>query len=503
MPEGAGNEAKRSDAPSSHVRIFLSSPGDVAEERRIAEKVIQKKLAKDWLLRDRVTFEPISWDDPDAPLPMTANITPQEAVNQFGRKPSECDIVVVILWSRLGSHLDVNTFRKPNGEPYLSGTEWEYLDALNADPQPDILVYRRTQKPRIDVDDPEFEAKKAQYDAVKTFFSGFMNPDGSFARSFISYEGPDVFGDRLWNDLRGILRELLGNVDPAVGERLADLERQAGQAEAAKAALQIRVEELEQQGALKDDTIRSLNAAVDALTTKAAEPDAPPGIEAALAQLAAGDTSAAMTLFAEVMERKTEAGKAALEKGKADLHDAAEAARHLGSLAYLDDTKAALEAFRRAAELEPEDTWTWIEVARLERQAGNLANGLDAANRAERTARESGDERDESCALNERGDVLVEQGNLAQALDSYRASMAIRERLAEADAGNAGWQRDLIVSNVKLAQIAQEKASVEVATNHYVEALRIAEMLEEQGRLAPADAWMVEELRRLIAELGE
>jgi hypothetical protein len=89
----------------------------------------------------------VSWDDPAAPTPMTAGLSPQEAVNRFGPKPSQCDIVVVILWSRLGTHLDVATFRKPDGEPYLSGTEWEFEDAWNAKPQPEILVYRRTEVP--------------------------------------------------------------------------------------------------------------------------------------------------------------------------------------------------------------------------------------------------------------------------------------------------------------------------------------------------------------------
>ena len=43
------------------------------------------------------------------------------------------------------------------------------------------------------------------------------------------------------------------------------------------------------------------------------------------------------------------------------------------------------------------------------------------------------------------GDVL-EQGSLPAALDSYKASLAIADRLAKADPGNAGCQRDLSVS---------------------------------------------------------
>ena len=136
-----------------HLRVFLSSPGDVAEERELARRLIQNELPVDAFLRGRVTFDVISWDDPTAPAPMTAGLTPQEAVDRFGAKPSECDFVVVVLWSRMGTHLDVRTFRKPDGEPYLSGTEWEFEDAWGAKPQPDILVYRRTEKPKVEVDD--------------------------------------------------------------------------------------------------------------------------------------------------------------------------------------------------------------------------------------------------------------------------------------------------------------------------------------------------------------
>ena len=50
------------------------------------------------------------------------------------------------------------------------------------------------------------------------------------------------------------------------------------------------------------------------------------------------------------------------------------------------------------------------------------------------------------CRYDKIGDVLVAQGNLPAALKSYRDDLAIAERLAKADPGNAGWQRDLSVS---------------------------------------------------------
>jgi hypothetical protein len=51
------------------------------------------------------------------------------------------------------------------------------------------------------------------------------------------------------------------------------------------------------------------------------------------------------------------------------------------------------------------------------------------------------------------GDVQRAQGDLAAALTSYQASLAIAERLAKADPGNAGWQRDLALSYGRIALI--------------------------------------------------
>jgi len=49
--------------------------------------------------------------------------------------------------------------------------------------------------------------------------------------------------------------------------------------------------------------------------------------------------------------------------------------------------------------------------------------------------------------------VLVAQGNLPEALKSFRDGLAIRDRLAKADPGNAGWQRDLSVSYDRVGDV--------------------------------------------------
>ena len=56
-------------------------------------------------------------------------------------------------------------------------------------------------------------------------------------------------------------------------------------------------------------------------------------------------------------------------------------------------------------------------------------------------------------SYNKVGDVLVAQGNLAEALKAYRDGLRIAERLAKADPQNAVWQADLASSHGKLGQL--------------------------------------------------
>ncbi len=205
------------------LHVFLSSPGDVPEERALVLQLLKAELPYDPLLRDRsVTFDVVSWDDPASPTPMPAGLTPQEAVIRFGRKPSECNIVVVVLWSRLGTHLDLATFgEKPGGGPYLSGTEWEFEDAWNAQKRPEILVYRRMERPKVYLDDPDLAKKRHQYDLVEQFFGRFKNPDGSFREGFTPYNTPAEFKERLANDFKYIVSERLRTDETRAGRGAA------------------------------------------------------------------------------------------------------------------------------------------------------------------------------------------------------------------------------------------------------------------------------------------
>jgi hypothetical protein len=94
------------------------------------------------------------------------------------------------------------------------------------------------------------------------------------------------------------------------------------------------------------------------------------------------------------------------------------------------------------------------------------------------------------------GDVLKAQGNLPEALKSFRDSLAIRDRLAKADPGNAEWQVDLVVSHWRLAELDDDPAQ------RWVLVVATLRKLKDEGRLAPSlEKWLPEAEARM-AELS-
>ncbi len=198
------------NAQPTHIRIFLSSPGDVSDERAIALRIIDQ-LPYDPLLRGRVTFDVIAWDKPGAGTPMLATMHPQEAINQRLGKPEDCDIVVVLFWTRMGTPLPPN-LTKEDGTPFLSGTEWEYHNAYVAAQRhglPLLVIYRRTEKVFVATDDPEYLEKQKQHQRVEDFFASFVSPDGSIRQGYNQYSTPDHFRELFEIHLRDLVKQLL------------------------------------------------------------------------------------------------------------------------------------------------------------------------------------------------------------------------------------------------------------------------------------------------------
>ncbi|MFO1049757.1 MAG: WD40 repeat domain-containing protein [Geminicoccaceae bacterium] len=189
-----------------NLRIFISSPGDVQDERNLARQLIKDELPVDGSLIGKVSLLPFSWDDPHSAVPLLATMTPQEAVNRGLGRPADCEIVVVIFWSRMGTPLP-DSHRKPNGECFLSGTEWEFEDARGAGR--DVLLYRRSEEPVVGLRDPNRDEKARQFELVDKFFEQFRNADGSFNTGYETYSRPGEFKDKLEQHLRVLIRQRL------------------------------------------------------------------------------------------------------------------------------------------------------------------------------------------------------------------------------------------------------------------------------------------------------
>lgn len=95
-----------------NLRIFISSPGDVRQERLITKKVIAELNR---IYGAYVHLEPIMWED----LPLEATSSFQQGIDYFVNE-APVDIAIFILWSRLGSTLG-RSFLKTDGSEYRSG----------------------------------------------------------------------------------------------------------------------------------------------------------------------------------------------------------------------------------------------------------------------------------------------------------------------------------------------------------------------------------------------
>ena len=104
---------------------------------------------------------------------------------------------------------------------------------------------------------------------------------------------------------------------------------------------------------------------------------------------------------------------------------------------------------------------------------------------------------------NERiGDIKTAQGQLAEALAAYQRKFELIDALAAADPSNASWQRDLGVSHFKIGAVAQQQGRGDLVRSHWGAMLAIFDALDRQGlHISPSDRMALEEIRRQVAAL--
>src|ERR1700689_2983570 len=146
------------------VRVFVSSPSDVASERGRVHAVAAK-LNREY--EGLVHFDTVLWEEHF--YKADRSFQPQI------QKPEACDILVSIFWTRIGTELPGDFGRMPNRKPYPSGTAYELLSALEASRSkglPDVYVFRKTADavlPTADLD--RRRQAQTQLDALEVFWS--------------------------------------------------------------------------------------------------------------------------------------------------------------------------------------------------------------------------------------------------------------------------------------------------------------------------------------------
>ena len=119
------------------VRVFVSSPVDVAPERGRVQAVATK-LNRDY--EDLVRFETVLWEEHFYKADRSFQPQIPEAVT--------CDVLVSIFWTRVGTELPSDFARMPDGKPYPSGTAYELLTALEASRRKAFRTFTYSARPR-------------------------------------------------------------------------------------------------------------------------------------------------------------------------------------------------------------------------------------------------------------------------------------------------------------------------------------------------------------------
>ncbi len=190
------------------IRIFISSPSDVQQERNIARNVLSE--LNDIYSR-YLNIKILMWED----FPLTADATYQEGINYF-LNHEVIDIAVFILWSRLGTQLS-SKFKKPDGSPYKSGTEYEFdlmMQLFKEKQWPRILTYvKKTKKASHAANDDELEEMLLQRKYVKKFIDEhFHDNDSNSNYAYMEFVDATSFEQKFRTHIKKVIEPIIGKV---------------------------------------------------------------------------------------------------------------------------------------------------------------------------------------------------------------------------------------------------------------------------------------------------
>ena len=203
------------------IKVFVSSPGDVQAERTIADRLI-RTIAEELAIPVTVQYSNLLRNG-EAGLQLNSSgelesgeliLCPyfweyQRFAPEFGYQDqipntAQFDLVISILWSRLGTKLHPR-FHMPDGSEPRSGTEFEIAWAKEQRAKtpgvPALHVYRNRSQPNPPLDPPEKRDEFfRQWDSLKGFFESWeKDSEGQFVGAFNNYNNLEEF-ERLFRE---------------------------------------------------------------------------------------------------------------------------------------------------------------------------------------------------------------------------------------------------------------------------------------------------------------
>ena len=224
---------RRSRSAMKIIRVFVSSPGDVKAERSIADSIL-RATAEEFGIPVSVQYSNLLREEQPSLSPGTVDETANGRMGETANEaaddelvlcpyfweyqrfssdlgyqdqipnPAQFDLVICILWSRLGTRLHPR-FRMPDGSEPRSGTEFELGWAKEQHQKtpgvPALQVYRNRSRPNPPVDAPEkLEEFLKQWKALEDFLNSWSrDSEGAFVGAFNSYRNLEEF-ERLFRE---------------------------------------------------------------------------------------------------------------------------------------------------------------------------------------------------------------------------------------------------------------------------------------------------------------
>src|SRR6201984_1412147 len=203
------------------IRVFVSSPGDVRAERTIADRLV-RLTAEELGIPVSVQYSNLLRD---AQLPESPNSSLESETGELTLCPyfweyqrfspelgyqdqipntAQFDLVICILWSRLGTKLHPR-FQMPDGSEPRSGTDFEIAWAMAQRKKtpgiPALHVYRNCSRPNPPLESPErLEEFLRQWKSLNAFFESWLkDSEGQFIGAFNNYYNLEEF-ERLFRE---------------------------------------------------------------------------------------------------------------------------------------------------------------------------------------------------------------------------------------------------------------------------------------------------------------